>query len=105
MTSTLQNSLRDARADLEAYFAGDDSRVVTQTIHVPEDIDVKSVREGLALSQRQFAEMFGFKLSTLQSWERTKSRRRPTRTARVLLTVLQRRPQAVLDALVEHDAA
>lgn len=103
MTNTLRNSLRGARADLEAYFSGDESRVAIQTIRVPEDIDVKSVRENLALSQRQFAEIFGFNLSTLQSWERIKNRRKPTRTARVLLTALQRKPEAVLEALVERE--
>lgn len=101
MSDKLQKSIRDARADILAYLNGDDSRVTIQTLRVPEDIDVKSVRENLALSQRQFADMFGFNLATLQSWERKKDRRKPTRTARVLLTALQRKPEAVLEALVE----
>lgn len=71
-----------------------------QTLRVPDDVDVKEVRQSLALSQKQFAEMFGFKLSAVQSWERKTNRRKPTRTARILLTALHRKPEAVLEALV-----
>ncbi len=101
MTGTLRQSIKEARADIAAYLDGDDSRVHIRALKVPEDVDVKSVRENLALSQKQFADMFGFKLSTLQSWERKKQRRKPNRTARVLITALERKPKEVLDALVE----
>lgn|SRR5689334_7655471 len=97
----LRKSLREARADIEAYLAGDSSRVKVQTLRVPDDVDVKAVRENLGLSQAQFAKMFGFKLATLQSWERKEHRRKPGRTARVLLTALKRKPKEVLSALVE----
>jgi putative transcriptional regulator len=100
----LRKSIIDARADIEAYLAGNESRVTVQTLRVPDDVDVKAVRENLALSQAQFAKMFGFKLSTLQSWERKNHRRKPTHTARVLLTALQHRPREILEALVEASA-
>lgn len=99
--SKLSRSIRDARADIAAYLAGDSSRVTIQTLHVPDDVDVKAVRETLGLSQAQFAKMFGFNLSTLQSWERKEHRRKPGTTARVLLTALQRKPREVIAALVE----
>ena len=98
---TLLASLKEARADISAYLAGDESRVVTTTVRIPDDIDVKSIRENMALSQSQFARLFGIKLSVVQSWERTVDRKKPSRATRVFLTVLERRPGAVLEALAE----
>ena len=100
--SPLQKSIRSAHADISAYLAGDPSRVETSTVHIPEDIDVKSIRENMALSQSQFARLFGIKLSVVQSWERTVDRKKPSRATRVFLTVLERRPGAVLEALAEE---
>lgn len=102
MSKSLRNSLLEAHEDIKAYLAGDLSRGKVQKIRVPDDIDVKAVREKMNLSQKEFAEMFGFKLQTLQSWERKRNRRKPTETARLFLTVLQKRPEVVMEALVEH---
>lgn len=101
MSDTLQTSISEARADILAYLGGNSSRVTVQTVRIPDEIDVKAIRDSLSLSQKQFADLFGFKLSAVQSWERKANRRKPTRTARVLLTALQRKPEAVLEALVE----
>lgn len=38
-------------------------------VHVPEQVDVKAIRRRLGLSQRRFAERFGFKLDAVQNWE------------------------------------
>ena len=99
MTEKLIRSVRKAGADIAAYLDGDASRVRVKTVCVPDDIDVKAVREKLALSQAQFADLFGFKLSTVQSWERKRKRRKPTGPARMLLAALDRNPEAVLSAL------
>ncbi len=99
---SLLSSLQEAHADIAAYLAGDESRLVTSTVRIPDDIDVKSIRENMALSQSQFARLFGIKLSVVQSWERTVDRKRPSRATRVFLTVLERRPGAVLEALAEE---
>ncbi|MBF0560991.1 MAG: helix-turn-helix domain-containing protein [Alphaproteobacteria bacterium] len=66
---------------------------------VPETVDVKAIRSQLGMSQSQFARIFGFRLGTLQNWER--GNRRPEGAARVLLTVIEQRPKAVLDALID----
>ncbi len=100
----LQKSIREARADIATYLAGDPSRVEISTVRIPDDIDVRAVRKGLALSQSQFARLFGINLSVVQSWERTVNRKKPSRATRVLLTVLERRPEAVLEALAEEAA-
>jgi len=49
------------------------------------------------MAQRQFAEAFGFSIGTQQNWER--GHRRPDRPARALLRVIDRKPEAVLEAL------
>lgn len=100
MTSKLSKQLRELRGELDAFHAGNLKGVRIDTFHVPDDIDVKNVREKLSLSQSQFAAMFGFNLATVQSWERAKNPRKPNRTARILLTALDRKPGALFDALV-----
>lgn len=91
--------IKEAGADIAAYLDGDASRVKVETLRVPDDVDVRAIRQQLGLTQAQFAALFGFKLATVQSWERRKKRRKPALTARILLTALQRRPDAILSAL------
>jgi putative transcriptional regulator len=66
-------------------------------VHVPEQVDVKAIRRRLGLSQRRFAERFGFKLDAVQNWEQ--GRRRPEDAARAFLRVIEREPDAVQRAL------
>jgi putative transcriptional regulator len=66
-------------------------------VYVPVDIDVKAIRTRFGLSQEAFAVRFGFKKATVQDWEQR--RRTPEASARVLLTVIDREPAAVLRAL------
>jgi len=66
-------------------------------IEVPERIDVARVRAKLKLSQRRFAERFGLDVTAVQAWEQ--GRRQPDRSARVLLTIIDREPEAVRRAL------
>lgn len=67
-------------------------------VHAPDLVDVRAIRRRLGLSQRGFAERFGFRLDALQNWEQ--GRRRPAGAARVLLRVIEREPEAVERALV-----
>lgn len=66
-------------------------------VKVPEKVDVAAVRAELGLSQARFARAFGLDVAAVQAWEQ--HRRRPDRTARVLLAVIAREPEAVLRAL------
>lgn len=66
-------------------------------IHVPDHIDVAGLRRSLGLTQAKFAARFGFKLGTLRDWEQ--GRFTPEPTARILLTIIQREPEAVTRAL------
>jgi len=95
MSKAGESILRGARQAL-AYAKGERAGFV---IHVPERVDVKAIRRRLGLSQRQFAERFGFELDALQNWEQ--NRRRPEGPARAYLRVIEREPEAVQRALAE----
>ena len=60
-------------------------------------LDARVVREKLGPTQSQFAALIGISPRTLQNWEQ--GHRRPEGTARALLRVAERHPEAVLEAL------
>ncbi len=66
-------------------------------VHVPEKLDVKAIRAKLGLSQNAFAARFGISPGTLKNWEQ--GVRDPDAQARVLLTIIDREPEAVQRAL------
>jgi putative transcriptional regulator len=88
----IQAGLDDARAYLEG--AGDKRRY---KVHVPQKMDVKKIRKRLGLSQEAFAETYGFALSAVRDWEQ--GRRTPERSARILLKIVEKEPDAVTRAL------
>lgn len=71
----------------------------TYRVHGPQDFDVKAVREGLGLTQAEFAARFGFPIGTLRDLENR--RVRPDASTQAYLTVIRHEPAAVLRAL-EH---
>ena len=60
-------------------------------------VDVKDLRVRLGLTQKQFSSMIGVSTKTLQNWEQ--GRREPEGPAMALLRVVEKEPQAVLNAL------
>jgi putative transcriptional regulator len=58
---------------------------------------VRVVREGLGLSQAEFAQRFGLSLRSLQEWEQ--ARRLPDMAVFAYLRVIERNPKAVQSAL------
>lgn len=66
-------------------------------IYVPSDVDVAAIRKKLGLTQAAFAARFGLSPAAIRDWEQR--RRRPDPAARVLLTVIDREPEAVERAL------
>ena len=86
--------------DAIAFAKGDQSRARVTQYHVPLSIDVKKLREGLNMSQPEFALKFGFSLGTLRQWEQ--GRRSPDGPARVLLTVISHNADVVKKALEDE---
>ncbi len=65
-------------------------------------LDVKAIRAQLNQSQREFADLIGVSIGTLQNWEQ--GRRKPEGPARALLQIAMRNPQAVQEALMSDQA-
>jgi putative transcriptional regulator len=57
----------------------------------PEEI--RRIRDGVGVSQANFARMLGISLRTLQDWEQ--GRRRPNQAAQSLLAVAAKRPDVM----------
>jgi len=66
-------------------------------IHIPENIDVKAIREKIGLSQASFANSFGLSVYSLRNWEQGK--RRPDPAARAYLKVIEKAPDIVIKVL------
>ena len=60
---------------------------------------ILALRKRLKLSRQKFADRFGLDARAVQDWEQ--GRRVPDRAARVLLTVIDRDPEAVVRVLSE----
>jgi DNA-binding transcriptional regulator YiaG len=72
--------------------------VLAAVFSVPE-VDVKKIREEQQLSQSEFAQLYGLELNTVKNWEQ--GRYEPDGPAKVLLSVINSHPSAVIDALVQ----
>jgi putative transcriptional regulator len=92
----LGKRLAGAAREVAAHLRGE-IHLTEYEITVPETVDVAVLRGRLGLSQAGFARAFGLDLGAVQAWEQ--QRRRPDRTARILLAVIAREPGAVLRAL------
>ena len=87
----------DGLNDVIAWKQGDASAATLHEWQAPTSVDVRSIRNKMQMTQKQFAARFGFRLDTLRNWEQDK--RVPETSARVLLTLIDRDPEAVKKAL------
>jgi putative transcriptional regulator len=94
--TTLGKRLIQAAREANAIAKGD-ADPSTYRIHVPANIDVKAVRLKTHMTQAAFSARFGVSLATLKDWEQ--HRRAPEGPGRVLLTIIDREPEAVERAL------
>ena len=87
----------DGLREAVSYARGEATDTHVSIVNVPNDIDVRAIRQRLGLSQEEFALRFGFSLGTVRHWEQ--ARRYPTGAARVLLKVIDHETDAVERAL------
>lgn len=92
--ATMFEDLNAGLAEVDAFLAGQRSGY---KVSVPAEIDVKSIRKGLHMTQARFSEAFGFSLDAVKHWEG--GRRTPEASARAFLTVIAKNPKAVISAL------
>lgn len=86
--------MMDGLNDVEAFLAGKQEGFKA---YVPQEVDVKAIRNRLGMTQARFSDTFGFSLDAIKHWEG--GRRTPEAPARTLLTVIDKNPAAVLTAL------
>ena len=89
-------SIKAGLTEAVAHAKGD-KRGVLVRVYRPQAVDVKGLRQRVGMTQEQFAARFGFSTATLRHWER--GDRTPHGPALVLLNVIERNPQAVIEAL------
>jgi len=93
MSKAGESILRGAREAL-GYARGENNGAVA---HVPEQINVRAIREKVGLSQHKFAAQYGFSVVSIRNWEQ--GRRQPDVAARAFLVVIDSEPDAVKRAL------
>jgi putative transcriptional regulator len=84
----MQEALAVARGEAEPY-----------KLHVPAEIDVKAIRSKTGLSQKDFAQTFGFGIDQLKQWEQCRTR--PVQAMRAYLLLINARPVEMVKALRE----
>jgi putative transcriptional regulator len=98
MTKAAFDKIKTGLEETRAYLDGSGNKR-GYGILVPARVNVKKIRTRLGLSQESFAQTYGFALSAVRDWEQ--GRRQPERSARILLRVVEREPEAVTRALAK----
>ena len=83
---------RAARLDPDARLLSDEELEKFQRV-----VDVRALRRRLGMSQERFARSFHLSVGTVRDWEQGRSL--PDRPARVLLKLIERSPEIVLETL------
>lgn len=96
MSKLGESILRGAKEALD-YTKGQKKGFKSHKVKIPDQIDVRAVRDKLHMTRREFAEQFGFSVRTLEKWEQ--GIRHPEGAARAFLVVINRNPKAVASAL------
>jgi putative transcriptional regulator len=98
--SVLGREVEEALNEVLAHVRGE-AALATRVVDDPSKARIMAVRKKLGLSRRQFAERYHLDPRTVQEWEQ--GRRTPDQAARVLLTVIEREPEAVERALTKAE--
>jgi len=78
-------------------FAKGEAKTADYVVHVPSTVDVRAIRGKLGLTQAAFAARYGFSIGRVRDWEQGRST--IDTPSRILLTVLDKEPEAVERAL------
>src|SRR5580704_6741691 len=92
--ATVFEDLMTGLDEVDTFLAG---TTVGYKVTLPAEVDVKSIRKRLKMTQSRFSATFGFSLDAVKHWEG--GRRTPESSARAFLTVIARNPNAVIEAL------
>lgn len=90
--SRILQSAREALAFVKGEADG-----VDHIIHIPPQVDVRAIRQKTGLSQKAFAARYGFSFGRIRDWEQGRSN--IDAPSRILLTIIEKEPEAVERAL------
>jgi putative transcriptional regulator len=88
--------LEESGKEILAHIRGE-IKLPMRRIVLPDEVDVRRIRNQTGMSQGEFARAFCINPRTLQEWEQ--GRRKPDATTRAYLAVIKKNRRAVLDAL------
>ena len=88
----LDDNIINALEEAKAFAEGD-----TKNARLHFVPDVKEIRKKFQMSQSKFAKTFHLSESNIKNWEQ--GRRIPDEAAKILLTVINKNPDAVIEAL------
>ena len=91
MEKKIFESIVRGAKEASEYMQGKNKNVV---VHVPKKVNVKKIRKKLCMTQKSFAETFGFSLQSIKYWE--SDRREPETAAKVLLNTIAYSPETVI---------
>lgn len=94
--TALGYEIEEALGEVLAHVKGE-TPLSCRIVDDPAAERISALRKRLKLSRQKFADRFGLDIRAVQDWEQ--GRRRPDRAARVLLTVIDYNPDAVIHAL------
>ena len=103
MPRNIASEILEGLQEATDYLDGKPTRTRTTTINVPGRVDVRSIREGLSLTQAEFAARFAVPVETLRKWER--GVRELDAASRAYLTLIQGNPKVVEETLAASLAA
>lgn len=95
MTSAF-SKIKSGLGDADAFLKNDKHGHIVHHVDVKTP-DISAIRTKSGLSQRAFAKSIGVALGTLQGWEQ--GRRKPDGPARVLLSLIEKRPTIIQEEL------
>lgn len=94
MKEAFFNELVESVREFKAIHKGELKPSRVSTLKEP---DVADIRQKHQLNQEEFAALLGISVGTLRNWEQ--GRRKPHGPAKVLLTIADKRPKALLESL------
>lgn len=101
MSKVNKSLLKGAQEALE-YAKGNKKGAVTHKVKIPDRVDVVKIRDKLHMTRQEFSDVFGFKMRTLEKWER--GERVPEGPTRAYLIVIDKDSKAVKKALSSSGA-
>lgn len=93
----MSEAFKSIKKGLQEAIGYSEGKKVSAKEFRPIHVDVKELRKRIGMSQTKFAASFGISLGTLRHWER--GDRYPHGPALILLNLLAKEPETILDVL------